>query len=175
MEEITGFMSLYSQLLVTADQDNGGLIIANRSAWKEWEKFRFQKLAEGVYAIQNDYSKLYLTTFDSDLPSFHFLAASEGAVNDDRQKFQLHIIEPRVLGNVGKFALMSMSSRKWVTADQDNGGTLSATRNVIREWEEFRFFDNSLDQGPHPRTITSGKPLDIKALDLTHTQHRKRT
>lgn len=148
----TGFASKYSRLLVTAEQHDGGNMVANRTEYREWEHFTFEPIDPGrhIYAIKSRFSNLYVSAFEIQIIGTHLemMVANTNSVSSDAQKFELNVIVPPAFGEEGTFALRSIALNKWVAADQVQGGRLNPNRTSIGPWEEFFFHDGSISLRP---------------------------
>jgi hypothetical protein len=112
---------------VSADQNQGSILIADRPAAKGWEQFDRIDNADGTVSFRAVVNGLYVA---ADLNRGGQLVADRPAAST-WEKFKLM---PQSNGTV---SLQALANGQFVSADLNLGGVLVANRAVADTWEQF--------------------------------------
>jgi aryl-phospho-beta-D-glucosidase BglC (GH1 family) len=134
---------------VTADQNNGGNLIANRAVADTWEQFQVVSNSDGTVSLIATINGRYVS---ADLNLGGQLIANR-TVADTWEKFKL------VAQSNGTTALLSVANNRYVSADLNLGGQLVANRTVAQQWEQFTI-SGAVTPPPPPATTTTAAQLN---------------
>ena len=127
MERI--ILQAHNQKYVSADLNQGGILVANRNQINQWETFELINV-DNKFALRAANGK-YVS---ADLNQDGKLVANRNEIKE-WEIFELINVD-------NKFALRAVNG-KYVSADSNQGGKLIANRNDINEWETFSITNTS--------------------------------